>query len=547
MYGSQMVLKCLEKEGVDVLFGYPGGAVIPLFDALYEDKRFKVIRPVHEQMGTHEAEGYAKATNKIGVMIATSGPGATNTVTGIADAYLDSVPILVITGQVSKEGLGKNSFQEVNITEITKAITKKNYQITEGSQIAEVFKDAFYTLRTGRPGPVLIDITKNAFLEDIEEVPYEPKAVEKDLRQNDYAEVIDQIADEIKKAKRPVIYAGGGVLKAEASEELRDFAQSLNIPVANSIMGLGSFDRKSPLSYGIVGMHGDAETNSLIYSSDLLLGIGVKFSDRAIGKRDGFTENSKIVHIDTDQSEFNKNIDTDYTCLGDLKEILKTLKEKCQGVRFGQAEIKPRETLKEDVLPTQILNKLQEYYPDDTIVATDVGEHQMWTVRRWLFSKPNTLVTSGGLGTMGFGLGAAIGAKVAKRDKPVLLITGDGSFRMNQMELLTAVTNDIPLTVVVFDNHTLGMVRQWQALFNDRRYSSTDINDGLDINYLCKAYGANFLGHISTIGELDAILKNHDPMKGVNVIQFSLDHNLAAIPMVAAGTAINEIIDEVIY
>lgn len=547
MYGSQMVLECLEKEGVDVLFGYPGGSVIPLFDALYEDKRFRLIRPVHEQMGVHEAEGYAKVSNKVGVMIATSGPGATNTVTGIADAYLDSVPIVVITGQVSKEGLGKNSFQEVNTVEMTKAITKKNYQIREASQIAEVFRDAFYTARSGRPGPVVIDITKNSFLEEVEEVFYQPKALEKDTRQDDYKETLDKIALEIKGAKRPVIYAGGGVLKANASNELREFANSLNIPVTNSIMGLGSFDRKSPLSYGIVGMHGDRETNKLVYSSDLLLGIGVKFSDRAIGKRDGFTKNAKIVHIDTDPKEFNKNVDTDYTCLGDMKEILKILMEKCKGVRFENPSIKPAETLKEKDLPTQALNKIQEYYPKDSIVATDVGEHQMWTVRRWLFSNPNSLVTSGGLGTMGFGLGAAIGAKLAKKDKAVLLITGDGSFRMNQMELLTAVNNDIPITVIVFDNKTLGMVRQWQALFNNRRYSATDIDDGLDIGYLCKAYGANFLGHITRVDDLDKILKNHDPMKGVNVIQFSLDHNLAATPMVAAGTAINEIIEKVDY
>lgn len=548
MLGSEFVLKCLELEGVDTLFGYPGGAVIPLFDALYKDPRFKLYRPSHEQGGTHAADGYARATGKVGVMIATSGPGLTNTVTGIANAYMDSIPMVVISGQVGVNLLGKTSFQEVDTTGVTMPITKHNFLVTSADKIGPAIQKAFQIARSGRPGPVVVDITKNSFLETVEDTDYESLPVFADTRHEGQTREIEDVVEAIKVSKKPVIYAGGGILKANASEALTKFATERNIPVVNSIMGLSSFDRNSPLSYGIVGMHGDKETNLLIYESDLVLGLGVRFSDRAIGKRGGFSESAKIVHVDTDPAEFGKNLDTDYTILGDLKVIIAILAQKTEGIRFEDRHYKDEaEEVSKGFMPTLVLEKLMDHYPDDTIVATDVGQHQMWAVRRWRFKYPRTLISSGGLGTMGFGMGAAIGAKLGRPDRPVLLISGDGSFRMDHLELLTASTYDIPITVLIFSNNTLGMVRQWQALFNDRRYSDTDIYDALDIEKLCQAYGVNFLGEPSTIEELEAILENHDPMTGVNVINFILDHNVPAVPMVAAGAAINEVIEDMDY
>lgn len=546
MLGSQFTLKCLEAEGVDTVFGYPGGAVIPLFDALYDNDRIKVYRPSHEQGGSHAADGYARATGKVGVMIVTSGPGLTNAVTGIANAYLDSIPMVVLAGQVAANLLGKTSFQEVNTTDITQAITKKNFLVTKAEDLKEALREGFHIARSGRPGPVVIDITKDSFMTEVQDTFYEPIPVDLDLRYQSRMEQIDGAIDALKRAKRPVIYAGGGVLKSDSSAKLTQWAEQCNIPVVNSIMGLSSFDRTSPLSYGIVGMHGDKETNLLMYNADVIVGLGVRFSDRAIGNRHGFSKEATVIHIDVDESEFNKNIDIQYEILGDFNSILDLFIEGLRDVRYEDRFFKDEaDELNRQFLPTVILDTLQKYVPEDTILATDVGIHQMWAVRRWKFKYPRTLVTSGGLGTMGFGMGAAIGAKVGQPEKMVVLITGDGSFRMDHQELLTAKKYNIPITIVLFNNNTLGMVRQWQAIFNDRRYSATDIYDSLDVEALCKAYGITYAGHFSDKEELEAILPKLDLQNGINLLDFRLDHDLAAVPMVAAGDSINNVIERI--
>lgn len=548
MNGSQYVLQCLEKEGVDRVFGYPGGAVIPLFDALYDNENIKLYRPNHEQGGTHAADGYARATGKVGVMIVTSGPGITNAVTGIANAYLDSIPMVIIAGQVGKHLLGKSSFQEVDTTGMTMPISKHNFLVTDATMIGDALANAFHIAQSGRPGPVVVDITKNALQEMVEDTSYTtiPKALDLRHESPDAESVIENAIAALRKAKRPVIYAGGGVIKSNSSAKLAELAEKANIPVVNSIMGLSSFDRRSPLSYGIVGMHGDRETNLLVYDADVILGVGVRFSDRAIGHRHGFSPNATVIHLDVDSTEFDKNLDIQYGILGDFNKILQRFIDGLEGVRFTDRFFKNEaRELENGFLPTVILDTLQRNMPEDTILVTDVGQHQMWAVRAWKFHKPRTLVTSGGLGTMGFGLGAAIGAKVGRPEANVVLITGDGSFRMNQFELLMARRYDLPLTVVVFNNNTLGMVRQWQALFNEKRYSDTDIYDTLNYEKLCDAYGIHYGGSFKTGTELEGLMADLDLQKGINVLEFQLDHNIAAIPMVAAGSGINEVIDSI--
>ncbi|MFB0918173.1 MAG: biosynthetic-type acetolactate synthase large subunit [Clostridiaceae bacterium] len=546
MKGSELILDCLEKEGVDSVFAYPGGSVIPLFDALYDNKNIKVYRPCHEQGGSHACDGYARATGKPGVLIVTSGPGVTNAITGIATAYLDSVPMVVITGQVGKNLLGKTSFQEVDTTGITMPITKHNIQVTDANQIQEAIKLAFQVAKNGRPGPVVVDVTKNAFMDEAEYKEYTPSTYLKDKRSAEYLDQIKLAARTLRNSKNPVIYAGGGVLKAKASERLRRLAEVCNIPVTNSIMGLGSFNRKSPLSYGIVGMHGDKETNLLVYNADCVLGLGVRFSDRAIGHRKGFSPDAKIIQVDTDETEFGKNVDVDIQILGDMNDVLDLLYEELKDVRFEDKHYATKtQEIEEGFLPAVVLDTVQEHFPEGTIVATDVGQHQMWTVRNWMFTDPDTLLTSGGLGTMGFGLGAAIGAKVGMPNKKVVLITGDGSFRMNQNELLTARKYNLDLTIVLFNNHTLGMVRQWQNVFNEKRYSDTDLYDSLDLPTLCKAYGVNYTGNFHDKASLKELLASNDVMTGINILEFQLDHDVNVTPMVAAGKAINDMIEKI--
>lgn len=540
MKAAKYILKCLEKEGVDVVFGYPGGAVIPLFDAAYDFEGIRIVRTCHEQGASHAADGYARSTGKVGVCIATSGPGATNIITGLATAYMDSIPMVAITGQVGRSLLGKDSFQEIDITGLTMGITKHNYLVKDAAALSEVFREAFFLAKDKRPGPVLIDISKDVFLEEMEEeTPYEPKSVQKEEMQESLREDVREVAEMIRQAKSPVIYAGGGIIKSDSSEELTVLAQTHRIPVLNSIMGLGSFDRKSELSYGIVGMHGDREANILCYESDLILGIGVRFSDRAIGNRQGFTK-GKIVHIDVDETEMGKNVDVDKKLIGDFKQIFSLLHKELDNYRANEIL---RETKKYPLFhPQRIFETLQKNLPKDTIVVTDVGQHQMWTAKYWDFDRPRQLITSGGLGTMGFGMGAALGSKMGNPERSVLLVTGDGSFRMNHNELLTLSHYKVPVTVVILNNNALGMVRQWQSLFCDERYSHTTVRDGLDISMLANAYHVDY-ALAKNLEELEEAISSQKEDRTL-VVEYMLSEDTFVYPIVPPGQSIDRLIEQ---
>lgn len=544
MKGSDFILKCLKAEGVDTIFGYPGGAVIPLFDALYRDRSFKVYRTSHEQGATHAADGFARRTGKTGVCIVTSGPGATNTITGIATAYSDSVPLVVITGQVAQQLLGKNSFQEVDTTGITMSISKYNVLVTDPYKIGEAIQMAFNIARSGRPGPVVVDITKDAMEKEIEDYGYNSLGIDRDPRHLEYIENIKKACEIIRNAKNPIIYAGGGVIRSNSSELLTKLANNLNIPVMNSIMGMGAYDMTDEKSFGIVGMHGQKATNLKVYNADVILGVGVRFSDRAIGHRKGFSKDAKVIHLDVDGTEFNKNIESSVEILGDFNEIFKIMIEELKDVHFPNNFDKGEITeLEKNFLPRTYIEKIQEFFRDETVMVTDVGQHQMWTMMYWKAKYPNRVITSGGQGTMGFGVGAAIGAKIANPDNNVVLITGDGSFRMNHNEVLTLSTFKIPINIFVFNNNTLGMVRQWQGIFEESRYSHTDIYDSLNLEYLAKAYGVNYAGRVHNAEELDNALKNNLDGSVTNIIECMIDHDDWAYPMVAAGKSINNIIE----
>lgn len=541
MNGAEFLLECLKAEQVDTLFAYPGGSVIPLFDALYKVEYFEVYRPSHEQGGVHAADGYARRTGKTGVAIVTSGPGVTNAVTGIATAYSDSIPLVLITGQVGTNFLYKNSFQEVDTIGIMMPITKHSRLVTNANDIGEAVTEAFYMANEGRPGPVVVDITKDAFLGLVTDSAYDHRALSKDLRQGDHQAQIKEACALIRAAKRPVIYAGGGVLRSGSSQALRKLAIDCNIPVVNSIMGLGSFDRMHPLSLGVVGMHGQRETNLSVYEADVVVGVGVRFSDRAIGNRQGFTKSARVIHIDVDPAEFDKNLDAHVQILGDMTEILEQMIVQLKGTRKpDQVHNPPQDS---DFPPRQVLEQLQAYLPGNTTVVTDVGQHQMWSMMYWKVREPNTFISSGGLGTMGFGLGAAIGARIGQKSAPVLLVTGDGSFRMNHLELLTASKYGIPLTIVVFNNHSLGMVRQWQGIFNDQRYAHTDVYDPLDLETLCRAYNVDYMGRFGSPVELRELLAANPFADRIRVIEYVLDNNHWVYPMVAAGSSINDILE----
>ena len=542
MNGAKYLVSCLGKEGVNVIFGYPGGSVIPLFDALYDTDSFIQIRTCHEQGASHAADGYARTTGKVGVCIATSGPGATNIVTGLATAFMDSVPIVAITGQVGKSLLGKDSFQEIDITGLTMGITKHNFLVTDANELKEVISKAFFIAKSGRPGPVLIDISKDAFNQEIEDFEYTSIKEISDLRHIEYLNEIKITANLIKNAKQPIIYAGGGVIKSKSWKSLDSLAKKHNIPLVNSIMGLGSFDTTSELSYGIVGMHGDEEANILCYESDLILGIGVRFSDRAIGNRKGFSKNAKIIHIDVDKTEIGKNIDVEHEILGDLNKIMETLMQELGSFKSPhKRNTSNHKKQYKDFHPKNILNLTQKHLNEDTVVVTDVGQHQIWTAKYWHFRHPLKFATSGGLGTMGFGMGAALGAKLGNPESMVLLVTGDGSFRMNHIELLTLSRYNIPITILLFNNSSLGMVRQWQNLFFDSRYAQTDINDCLNLEFLSKAYGVNYY-KASSLNELDDIFNEADNINSINLIECVISSDIGAYPIVPPGRSIDTLL-----
>lgn len=548
--GAEIVVKCLEEQNVTHVFGFPGGAVIPLYDAFYRldpDGDFNHIVPTHEQHGVHAADGYARRTGKVGVVVATSGPGATNTVTGIATAFLDSVPMVVFTGQVAQVLLGKDSFQEIDVVGVTRPITKHNYLVENVEQLPYIIREAFELASTGRPGPVLIDLPKN--IQNHVYGAFEPRVIEKEEIVYDAVDItsIEQAVEIIKEAKNPVVYAGGGILKAEASKELLDFIDKSGIPIANSLMGLGGFPRDHELSLGLVGMHGFKQTNMAVINSDLIIAVGARFSDRVIGKPTEFQRTKKIIHFDIDSKEFGKNIHGNCYVKGHVKKTLPMITKRIDSKRYPEwyQQIEdwtlPDSELN-DFSPIKILNEINKYFPDSA-VATEVGQHQMWTAQHWKFRHPYTFITSGGLGTMGYGMGAAIGAQLGDEQERVVLIAGDGSFRMNSSELATLKKYNLPVVVFIMNNSTLGMVRQWQKLFFNERYAVTDIAQVVDYVKLAEANGIKGFRAMN-LPELTKVL---DEVKDINepiLVDVVISNDENVFPIVPPGASIDEIVYE---
>ena len=533
--GAEILVKCLLSEGVDTIFGYPGGAVLNIYDYLYKYKdKIKHYLSCHEQSAAHAADGYARSTGKVGVCIATSGPGATNLVTGIATAYMDSVPLVAITGNVSKDLLGKDSFQEVDITGITMPITKHNFIVKDVNNLQETVRKAFYIAREGRPGPVLIDIPKDITAakteyKDLQPLEVEPKS--KHITES----VLAEVAKYINESSRPLIYAGGGVINANATEELINFAEKLNAPVATTLMCRGAIPSEHRLNTGMIGMHGSNASNILATKCDLIIALGARFSDRVISDRE-FINNAKVIQIDVDPAEVNKNVKVDSFIIGDIKVALQRLMP-----LLNNKENKEWLNTVDELKLLSITKNNKDN--GDFIIATEVGQHQMWTAQYFNFKTPRTLISSGGLGTMGFGLGAAIGAKVANPDKTVFNIAGDGSFGMNCNEFATAVKYNIPIKVIVMNNNALGMVRQWQSLFYEARYSQTTLDRATDFVKLAEAFGGVGF-RVEKREELENVLKEALAINKPVIIDYRIDSDKKVFPMVAPGAPIHQIINE---
>ncbi|MDY4574007.1 MAG: biosynthetic-type acetolactate synthase large subunit [Intestinibacter sp.] len=547
MQGANLIVECLIKEGVTTMFGYPGGTVIPIYDALYDyTDKIKHVRTSHEQGAVHAADGYSRSSGKTGVCVITSGPGATNAVTGIATAYMDSSPLVVISGQVGTSLLGKDTFQEIDITGVTYSITKHNFLVRDLKELPNIIRDAFIIANEGRKGPVLIDIPKNLQVSEIDYnmddyIPSNQNKKVKDQFQireeNETKSKLQAAADLIKESKKPVIYAGGGVKSVDQYELLKEFAEKINTPVLNTLMGLGGIDRKNPLSFGLVGMHGSREANLAISNADLVISVGARFSDRVIGNKDEFAKNAKVIQIDIDSSEISKNIPAEIALVGDLGDVLEGLLEKVEP-KDNSAWLDEIETFKDnehvvdkdEFHPKNIIEAFNKKLGGNTTVVTDVGQHQMWAAQYWKFEQGRTYITSGGLGTMGFGLGGAMGTKLGTPDKKVVLVTGDGSFKMNCNELATVATYNIPVVILLLNNNALGMVRQWQNLFSNKRYSETDIYDKTDYIMLANAYGVE--GHkAESLDELNSILENLTLDKPV-LVECKIDHDINVYPIV---------------
>ena len=554
MTGARAIIECLYEENVEVIFGYPGGALLHIYDEIYKsDLRHILVR--HEQAAAHAAEGYARATGKVGVCLATSGPGATNLVTGIANAYMDSIPMVALTGQVPRSMIGNDAFQEANITGITMPITKHNYLVQDANDLPRIIKEAFHIASTGRPGPVLIDLPKDITTEDIE-FSYPDKVDLKGYKPT-YKGNLQQVkraASAIEKAQQPLIYAGGGILGSNASEELLQFAEHVQTPVTTTLTGIGGFPTQHPLYVGMPGMHGTKYANYAIQECDLLIAVGARFDDRVTGKLASFAPNAKILHIDIDPAEISKNIKVDIPIVGDAKNILASLYKYVKPVEKetrkewldrieGWKKSYPLHYVGEQdgLKPQYIIEQIYEACKD-AIIVTEVGQHQMWAAQYYKFSQPRSFITSGGLGTMGYGYPASIGAKVGKPDRVVFNIAGDGSFQMNSQEIATAVQNDIPVIVAIMNNGYLGMVRQWQELFFEKRYSHTCIRDSVDFVKLAEAYGAVGIRVEKTSEVKPALEKAMSSGKPV-IIDFIVECEENVSPMVPAGAPINEILD----
>lgn len=548
--GSEILVECLKEQGVDTIFGYPGGAVLNIYDALYKHQNeIKHYLTSHEQGAAHAADGYARATGKVGVCLATSGPGATNLVTGIATAYMDSVPIVAITGNVALPYLGKDSFQEVDITGITMPITKHNFIVKDVTKLADTVRKAFNIARRGRPGPVLIDITKDVTAAMCEYTPQTPAVITPRV-ETITNEDIEAACELIRNAKAPFAYVGGGAVTSGASEEIVKFVENQDIPVATSVMGLGAVPASHPKYTGMIGMHGTKTSNKLANECDLFIAMGARFSDRVATNFAKFAPNAKVLHIDIDPAEINKNIITTHSVVGDVKEILKILNQSLAPVKREEwnkrveeyEKIYPNRYEHDGTLkPQYIMERINALTKGEAIVVTEVGQHQMWACQYIKTEKPRHFITSGGLGTMGFGLGAAIGAKVGCPDKTVFNIAGDGCFYMNNIELATAVANDVPIIEVVINNHVLGMVRQWQELFYDARYSNTNLDKATDFVKLAEAYKC-LAFTITKPEEVDEVLTKAIESKHPCVINCEIDRDEKVFPMIPAGGSFDDII-----
>ena len=549
--GAEIIIECLKEQGVDTVFGYPGGAILNVYDALYKyrDEIHHVLTS-HEQGAAHAADGYARATGKVGVCMATSGPGATNLVTGIATAYMDSVPVVAITANVGKPLLGKDSFQEVDIAGIVMPITKHSYIVKDITKLADTIRKAFYIAKSGRPGPVLVDVTKDVTGTLYDYSPRRPATVNRETSEI-HRENVDQAVNMICKAQKPFIFVGGGSVISGASEEIAELSHRIQAPVCDSLMGKGGFSGEDPYYTGMLGMHGTKTSNLGVSQCDLLIVLGARFSDRVTGNAKTFANKAKILQIDIDAAEINKNVLVDAYIEGDIKEALRRLLEEIPEKKHPQwmehiQEMKAKYPLNYDhtqLTGPYIIEKLYELTDGDAIITTDVGQHQMWAAQYYKYKEPRTFLSSGGLGTMGFGLGAAIGAKMGRPEKTVVNIAGDGCFRMNMNEIATAVRCGKPLVQIVLNNHVLGMVRQWQTLFYDHRYSHTVLNDAVDFVKISEGMGAKAI-RVTKMEEVEPALKEALSSDGPVVLDCWIDQDLSVFPMVPAGANIDDVFDE---
>lgn len=571
--GAEVVIQCLKEQGVDTIFGYPGGAILNVYDALYKHEEIHHVLTSHEQGAAHAADGYARATGKVGVCFATSGPGATNLVTGIATAYMDSIPVVAITCNVNVPLLGKDSFQEIDITGITMPITKHNFIVKDVKNLATTIRRAFSIAKTGRPGPVLVDIAKDVTGAEVDYdfIP-QKKTTKKD---NDILSRVHRVKSDgtkeeikiestvisnreledaiklIKAADKPFVFVGGGAILADADKELAEFVEKIDAPVCDSLMGKGAYDGTKENYTGMLGMHGTKASNLGVSECDLLIAIGVRFSDRVMGNPKKFAQNAKILQFDIDPAEINKNIKVDSAVIGDVKVILKEINKKLDTHQHNEW-IKHIEEYKEKfplsypkvgLSGPYLVEKLYEKTKGEAIIVTEVGQHQMWAAQYYKYKKPHTFLSSGGLGTMGYGLGASIGAQTAKKDTQVVNIAGDGCFRMNMNEIATASREKLPLIQIIVNNHVLGMVRQWQTLFYEKRYSATVLDDGVDYVAIAKAMGAE-ASRVTTREEYEKALDEALKCKKPYVIDCIINSDDKVWPMVAPGAPISEVFDE---
>lgn len=547
--GSEIVVECLKEQGVDTVFGYPGGTILNIYDALYKHSdEIRHILTSHEQGAAHAADGYARATGRVGVCLATSGPGATNLVTGIATAYMDSVPMVAITANVVLPLLGKDTFQEVDIAGVTMPITKHGYIVKNVEILADTIRKAFHIARSGRPGPVLVDITKDVTAALCEYVPMSPRKLERINRFD--SQEMEKVLELIEKAAKPYIYLGGGAVLSDAAQEVARFAELIDAPVCDTLMGKGAFNGKSERYTGMIGMHGTKTSNLGVSECDLLIALGARFSDRVTGDSKHFAEHAKIVQIDIDAAEINKNIRVDASLVGDLKDVLEQINSRLKPQKHPEwmkriqdmQDIYPLKYDKEGLSCPYIIEEIDRVTDGGAIITTDVGQHQMWAAQYYKYTKPRTFLSSGGLGTMGYGLGACIGAQVGQPDQICINIAGDGCFRMNMNELATASRYNIPIIQVVINNHVLGMVRQWQTLFYGKRYSQTVLNDKVDFCKVAEGLGCTAI-RVTAKEEVGPALEKAIALKAPVLIECLIPEDDKVFPMVPAGAPISEVFD----